>query len=558
MSIRRGGSRWALLALIAALWVAQLPAEPSGASEQPSLTVVLPGPLSGCDPVGSTVSPSAAQILSLVLPRATASAPSGAITASDSIFAQAEVTNLSPLSVDYQLRRGATWSDGSRVGLDDFLATARRGSQGSSPAAAQYRLIRSIKQGANRHHVAVTFRRPTSAWQSLFSPLMAASTPVDALVSCTSPSASADLSGGPYVIATSSPDQVVLVRNPHWLGRVPAASWITVRGSRSQGGGAVGTSDGPVVVERSWMTGNTLASLSSSASLSSQVDLSNRLLSVNFRTKAGLTSSVMVRQAIAHFIDRQALVASDPQTLDPKVAVAGSNLVSQGQPGYTGPSARPLSVSTTSSSTTTTSPGTKPTGGTLARLYLHRAGWHLVDGSWRDRHHRVLRLRMTAASDDLWAVQAARTIATQLRKAHITTTVSAATSASDVARDIRAGRSDLGVFARPTDPFIVHAATWFSVPTQGPASTLWTGYRDKTVDHLVETASKVMNPVNALPTYQQVGRRLWVMMPTLPLYTEPFVTAWSSDLSGVVDNPYDPGTLAAVGAWKIVSSDGGS
>ena len=165
---------------------------------------------------------------------------------------------------------------------------------------------------------------------------------------------------------------------------------------------------------------------------------------------------------------------------------------------------------------------------------------------------------MTAASDDLWAVQAARTIATQLRKAHITTTVSTATSASDVARDIRAGRSDLGVFARPTDPFIVHAAAWFSVPAQGPASTLWTGYRDKTVDHLVETASKVMNPVNALPTYQQVGRRLWVMMPTLPLYTEPFVTAWSSDLSGVVDNPYDPGTLAAVGAWKIVSSDGGS
>ena len=69
------------------------------------------------------------------------------------------------------------------------------------------------------------------------------------------------------------------------------------------------------------------------------------------------------------------------------------------------------------------------------------------------------------------------------------------------------------------------------------------------MDALVSKATSIMNPVNAVPVYQQMGRRLWVMMPTLPLYTEPFVTAWTSQISGVMDNPYDPGTLAGATSW---------
>ena len=554
MSIHGGGARRAVATLLASLsFVGLSTASASAVAEPATITAVLPGPLSGCDPVGSMVSPASAQILSLVLPRATASAPSGAIASADSVFEHAEVTNLSPLSVDYQIRKGATWSDGTRVGLEDFVATARRGAKGSSSAAPQYRSIKSITAGANRHHVDVVFRRPTSAWQSLFSPLMAASTPVDALKTCSSPSAVADLSAGPYVIATSSAKQVVLVRNPHWRGRTPTAGWITIRGSLRQGSGINADTQGPVIVERSWMTSNTLASLSSDASLSSHVDLSNRLLSVNFRTVGGLTSSVMVRQAIAHFINRQDLVAQGPQALDPKVAVAGSNLLSQGQPGYTGPPARPLSSVTTTSSTTTTIPGAKPTGAALARSYLRRAGWHRSGRTWVDHHGRRLTLRIVAPNDDLWAVEAAREVAAQLAEAHVSSSFIGVPNSAAAAQDLRLGRSDLGIFARPTDPFIAHSAAWFSVPGSGPASPLWAGYRDKTVDALVSKATSIMNPVNAVPVYQQMGRRLWVMMPTLPLYTEPFVTAWTSQISGVMDNPYDPGMLAGATSWAVTS-----
>jgi len=527
-------------------------AGPAGASSSDPLIVssLLPGSMAGCDPVASAVSPSVSQVLSLVLPRATTSSPSGTAVAAESVFVQAEVTNLNPLVVDYQLRRGAAWSDGTRVGLADFIATAGRGAAGNTASAPQYRLIRSIRQGSSRHHVVVTFRTPTSAWPSLFSPLMAASTSPSTLTGCTSPSAAADISAGPFVIATSSADHVVLVRNPLWKGRTPAMQWID---ARTSGGGQVivASTSGPVVIERTWMTGRTLAALSSSAALSSQVDLSDQLLSLNFATTSGVTSSVMVRQALAHFIDRQAIVASGPQALDPKVAVAGSNLVSQGQPGYTGPPARPLSTSPTSTSTPTTLQGAKPIGSALASQFLHRAGWTLQDGRWADRRGRSLSIRLLANGDDRWAVTAARAIVEQLTLSHVPTTLHLAPSAPAVAQGIRSGRADAGVFARPADPYLAHAAAWFAVPASGPPSTLWTGYRDRTVAGLATKAGAMLNPVNALPLYQQVGRRLWVMMPTLPLYTEPFVTAWSSHLDGVVDNPYVPGTLSAATTWTL-------
>ncbi|MEI8405792.1 MAG: ABC transporter substrate-binding protein [Actinomycetes bacterium] len=554
MSSRGGGARWALFALLGALTISESPA--GAASLVPpapkTISVSLPGPLSGCDPVGTTVTPSVEQVLSLVLPRATSSAPSGSIAAADSIFVHSEVTNLSPLTVDYQIRKGSTWSDGSRVGLPDFVATARRGARGSGVSAPQYRQIRLIHPGSNHHHIIVVFRTPTSAWPSLFSPLMAASTSQAVLTSCTSPSAAADVSAGPFIIATSSRDQVVLVRNPHWSGRVPPAQWITVQGLRSTTP-SISTVTSPLLIERSWMTGQTLVDLTSSATLSSQVDLSNRLLSLNFDTQRGATSSVMVRQAIAHFIDRQELVATGPQTLFPKIAVAGSNLVSQGQPGYTGPPSRPLSDSSTVSSTTTTLPGTKPTGIDLARRFLQKAGWRLKGGKWVNRQGVPLHLRLSTARDDRWAIMATRSIAAQLNRAHLTTTIEWAPSAADVAAQVRRGEADLGVLARPTDPFIAHAAAWFSGPSANPSSQLWTGYRDHSIDTLASQAQRMLNPVTALPLYQQVGRRLWVMMPTLPLFTEPFVTAWSSQLNGVVDNPYEPGTLAAATSWTLNS-----
>lgn len=549
---RRGGKSGLIRGLLAtgSVVLALLPTA-AGAQDQTSvLEFQVPGPISGCDPVGANVSPASAQVLSLVLPRVTISASNGTSHQADSVIAQAEVVNLKPLTVDYQVRKGARWSDGTRVGIADFRSSARRGSLGSSVSAPQYRLIRSIREGSSRHQIVVTFKKPTSAWQALFSPLMAASTSTAALSGCSSPSASADVSAGPYVIATSSPEQVVLVRNPRWRGRPPELQWITVVTTAPQGSSTIVKASIPTVSERSWMTTQGLTEITSSASVSSFVDHSDRLLSLNFSTQDGPTQPILVRQAIAHFIDRRAIVDKTVVGLDPTAAVAGSNLLSQGQPGYSGPSARPPSTGLPST-TTTTLPGSKPTGPQLATQQMRRAGWRLERGRWVDRSGSAPTLRLAFAEDDQWACSAARLVKSQLVDNHLKVRLIATGGSAEAAAAIRSHEAEMAIFARPTDPFIAHSAAWFSPPPQGPVSPLWTGYRDRVVDGLVRRASEIMNPVNAMDLYQDAGRRMWVMMPALPLYTEPFVTAWSSELAGVSVNPYSPGTLATASTWTV-------
>jgi ABC-type transport system substrate-binding protein len=200
--------------------------------------------------------------------------------------------------------------------------------------------------------------------------------------------------------------------------------------------------------------------------------------------------------------------------------------------------------------TSTTSPKSS-SGTTLAARDLSAAGWHRRAGRWVDRRGRQLSLVLATPTDDAWALSAAGAIQTQLGRNGISVRVVDVGSAPQVASLLRSGRVDLGVLARPTDPFPSHAVAWFNVPRTGPASSLWSGYRDAVIAQSARAADQVLNADTAAPMYEAINQRLWSTMPSLPLYTEPVVTAWSSSLGGVLDNPYPPGTLDEAPSWVI-------
>ena len=542
-----------------------LPTVGAGAAAQstaaaPTLTAELPGTIGGCDPVGSTVTSASTQVLSLVLPSVTQSSPSGSLALADSAVVQAEVVNLSPLTVQYQLRKGATWVNGRQIGLQDFITTWHIGAHGNGPSAASYRLVRKVVRGSAPRGVQVTFTRPTSSWQALFSPLLPAGTSPRALARCSAPNAQVNLSAGPYVIAASSTSGVILVRNPRWWGAQPPFAWIDIK-AESTSSAATALSTVPAgslaLIERSWVSSQTLAALVSNPYVSSQVDSSNRLLSLDFSTNHGPTAIPKVRLAISHLIDRAKLIASTAALVDPRIVVASSHLVSQGQPGYGGTVGVPLAQTTTTTShaaTPTTSASPNAKGIAVARRDLLQAGWHRRGSLWVDRQGRALSVGLAVPVDDPWAASAAAALARQLASHGIGVHAIFAPSSAAVASQLRSGSVGLGLLARPTDPFIAHAAQWFAVPPTGPSSALWAGYRNQSVSQLAVQADQILNASTAQHLYQSIDHLLWTTMPSLPLYTEPFVTAWTSTLGGVVDNPYPPGTLAEAPSW-VVNSD---
>ncbi len=560
----------ALRAAVVGLALISWTCVPAGAAAHltpEALQVTLPDHLRGCDPVGHVVDSSTAQVLSLVLPSAYTSTPNSTVSQANSILDQAEVVGLNPLTVDYQLKAAATWADGSPVGLPDFVATWKIGAAGNGVAAAEYRAIKSIKPGIGAHQIVVTFTRPTSSWQSLFSPLLPGSVVPSTLTRCASPSALIDESAGPYEIVSATPRSILLAKNPRWWGPTPLMPLVQV-----SGGTPLSPTSSPMVAsltERTWLSSPELDGLTSEPSTNSTVEASNRILSLNFNVRRGITTSVSVRRAITRLVNRQAIIAATAMNVDPNVAVAGSSLLSQSQPGYSGPNPVQSNATTTTSPTTTPhNPGTTTTPAVSsqsnsasrnpfqtkqANKLLSRAGLTHANGTWLTRDRRPVTLSLSVPLDDGWALESAAVLAGELRADDLHVDVVFVTSSVASAKSVTSAQSSMGLIARPTDPFVGHAVAWFSRTPGVPASAMWSGFTSKAITSLAQRASADMNPQTAEPLYSAISSTLLQSVPTWPLFTEPLITAWSSSLTGVDANPYPPGTLSAILAWGSAS-----
>ena len=527
------------------------------------LQVSLPDRLVGCDPVGHVVSTSTAQVLSLVLPSAYTATAQGTVAQADSILDQAEVVDLNPLTVDFQLKAGAVWADGTPISVKDFIATWHIGMEGKGVAAQQYRMIRSVRAGISPGQIVVVFKKPTNSWQALFSPLLPQSATPAVLSGCSSPSALIDLSAGPYEVATSSPSEVTLVKNPRWWGHQPMFDSVSI-----EAGAPISwpiSAASATLAEREWLSSAELDGITSQPSSDSHVDPSNRILSLNFDVRHGSTRSLSLRRAIISLVNRQEIVASTVNEVAPQIAVAGSSLLSQGQPNYSGPAPIPTNATTTttepagssaqvatSSSTTTTIPSTR----THANTLLQRAGYHLSRSRWISSGGTSLSLRLVVPLDDGWALEVAPILQKQFAVDHVGIHLDFVASSRAVARELVTGRGSLGLMARPTDPFIDHAVAWFSAAPKTPISSLWSGFTSKVIVKIASQASMDMNPTTAEPLYQDIANEINLQAPSLPIFTEPLVTAWSSSISNLTPNAYPPGTLADLLTWSPSAAAG--
>ena len=554
------------LGLLAAMLVAVGAATPAlGVSiaqpSPPPLSVRLPQQLLGCDPVGRSVPSSTRQILSLVLPTAYVASSKGTIQQADSFLVQAEVQNLTPLVVDYQIKPAAHWADGKPISKKDFVASWRDGSSGTGPAAAQYRMIASITSPKDPLDVVVRFKGPLNSWQALFSPLIPATVSEQALRSCTTPSPTLDLAAGPYVILQATAEQLTLVRNPTWWGTSSTFDPVTVTTSR-----IIDAQDFPPAgpfgyAQLNWLSAGSLSAVTSSPASSSKLDYSDRLVFLDFATRRASTVPVVLRRGLASLINRTSLVDAVVGNTDGAVSPATSYLYSQGQPNYpsvaqipkvlTTPTTTTLPPSTDAASTPETTLAPPPIVSAGSAALLGRAGYHRSKGRWLDRSGHQLVVSLAVPTDDRWAITAAKNVVNQLSAAGASVKVVDASGSFETAKLLRSGQVQLGLVVRTTGPLTAQSASWFSLTPGPPASNVWSGFSTTGTNTLATTASQNMNSSTAALSYGQLDRALWNEIPSLPLFTEPYLLAWSSDVVGVTSNPYPPGSLASLPTWQV-------
>jgi peptide/nickel transport system substrate-binding protein len=465
-----------------------------------------------------------------------------------------EVISTSPLTIQYVINPKARWSDGVPVTAADFIYAwdSQRGSgidvDGQPDQVAStlgYRDVDSVKPSKGGKTVTVRFATPYTDWRDLFDHMVPAH--IAELVGWNSGfdsfNPAVDLSAGPYILkSVSASGSAVLVRNPHFWGTPAVLSRIDVSVHTDPTGWTDVLADGNHVVAQP--SGFDLAALNSVTSLpntQSVVKPSLDLLQLEFDVTSPLGQHAAGRQAIAHAIDRNALLTHTFGSIDPDLVVNQDHLATTALSSYTASSAAGEYAT----------PDLQATDRLLRSIGYHQG----ADGIYEDADGHPLVLRMAVESGDPWIGEVADQIVDQLRVAGIEVDPFTVDGPAGMSAAADADSYDMALVTRVTSPYLTTTAAWYSdgQGTVGSGGTEdWSKFDDPQVDQLFAQAAQALDPVAGGAVYGQIDDQLWDQMVALPLFGEPGLLANGVQVTGQEYNPSADGILWNASQWTLL------
>ncbi len=503
------------------------------------------------------------ELLAPVLPSAFVVGPTGLPVLNSDLLTSVELTQSSPQTIQYRLNPSAVWSDGVPVSASDFVYAwqSQRGGghdPGGAPTSASstvgYRDIASVTPTPGTDGVTVVFARPFADWRMLFSEMLPAHVAerVGFDHGFATFSTGTVLSAGPYLLrsaTTGTAETAVLVRNPHWWGKPGALDQVDVAVGTDTAWLAALRAGGHVAVEQAGFTLADLNAVSSLASVTSALDASATSYELAFDVTSPVTSSLDVRQGLAHLIDRKALLAAVFGTIAPRLGVDDDHLAGAAMPGY--------AAAPEAAAYATADPA-------VAQRLLTAAGYTRVGsaGPELDDAGRPLAVRLAVEEGTPWVDQVATLVAAEWRAAGIGVTVVPVAGQSGMAAAAAAHRYDVALVARTGTTYPSLTAGWYTLGLGDPGvrgSTDWSRFDDPTVDQLFTQAATVLNPVKSAPVYGQIDSDLWQQMVGLPLFGTPVLVASDVSLGNVVADTWPPGLLWNLASWtRLVPKPAGT
>ena len=489
-------------------------------------------------------------LLVKVLPSAYVISPKLVPQVNTDLLLSVEATSTSPLTIQYVINPKAVWSDGVPVTADDFIYAweSQRGDgvdiDGQPDRVAStlgYRDVASVTGSNGGRTVTVVFATPFADWRIMFNHMVPAhiARKVGWNTGFATFNPAVDLSAGPLSLRSVSPaGTAVLVRNPSWWGTPSALATVTVSDSQDPASwiAPLATSDTAVSQPGSFTLGS-LNSVSALPNTQSSIHPSLALQSLEFDVRSAVGSHLAARQAIAHAVDRSALLSKLFGALDPSLVVNDSHLALAWQNSY--------AASTAAGEYDQVDPdSTDKLLGTLgftkgaAGLYVDAAGKPLV-------------VRMAVEEGDPWIDGTAAALVAELKDGGITVTTLPVAGSAGLAAATATDAYDMALVTRVSGPFPSVTQAWYSDGTARHAADDedWSRYDDPQVDELFVQAAQALNPVTGATIYGQIDDQLWDQMVALPLFGEPGLVANGVQVANAADNPSVDGVLWNVDQW---------
>jgi peptide/nickel transport system substrate-binding protein len=518
-------------------------------------TVTLDRPWNGFNPgTPGGADSSTPTLLSTVLPSAYRVTPNLGTVLNGDLLSGTKVTSVDPLTIQYVLNPMAEWSDGVPVSADDFIYAwkSQRGTDADVDkqpdmvaSTIGYRDVASVTGSQDGKIVTVVFSRPFTDWRMLFSGMVPAHVAekvgwnhgFDVF------NPAVDLSAGPYILqSVSATGTAVLVHNPRWWGTPGTLDQVTVSDAPGPGTWFSALSNNNrTVVQPSIFNLGTLNIASSLPNTQSTVKPSLSFLQLEFNVASPTTSQLVVRQAIAHNVDRTMLLAQTFKSIDPDLDVNEDHLAVASQNAYMASSA---------------ASGYDKADPSAADRLLATVGFHrALDSRYVDIAGNPLTVRMAVESGDPWITQVGDDVASQLRLAGISVIVIPVDGEAGLAAASKENSYDMALVTRTAGPFLTSTDGWYSGdlgPTGAAGSKDWSNFDDPVVDQQISKASEELNPVTGASVYAQIDAVLWNQMVALPLFQEPALLANGVQLAGIKYNGSANGLLWDLPTWKTL------
>lgn len=481
--------------------------------------------------VPATVSLVLANIMAAVWPSAFVATADGSIEVNRDLLESAELTDTDPQTVVYRMNPEAVWSDGDAIDAGDFVYQWRTeytpgakdvdGSPISTTATDPAGVIRDVKASADGRTATVVFARPYADWQSLFNLIVPAH--IAERVGWNQGFNQFDpavvVSGGPFRIESYNAGRdLTLVRNERYWGEaarldaivyrfLPDAAQVLAALRNNEADLAFPFAPNPDLVAQARSTPGFRTVLS---------PLERFLrVEINFRTE--LLGVREVRQAIAHAIDRPAIVARTVGQLDAaRGRMTNNRLYAPTEPEYTDTSRGRYDVADPAA----------------ARRLLEGAGFRAASDGIYERAGKRLTFRLVAGSPAVGDL-----IQAQAKVAGIEMRVE--TPPNSVAQMAK-GDFDLGIieiFSSTSGRFYVTGGGF----NRGQ-------YSNPEVDRLFAEAASEPDEGRRRELHRRIDTILWDDVVTIPLYQSLGILVHRESFTGFAPNPM--GILTwNVGAW---------
>jgi peptide/nickel transport system substrate-binding protein len=447
----------------------------------------------------------------------------------------------------YHLNPKAVWSDGTPIDAADFAytwhvsTTTDQGGCDGAISTTGYEDISAVTGSDDGRTVTVTYAKPFSDWQSLFSgvqPLLPAHLMADkdAAKQCatfdagwkTAGGLPRDISGGPWQLKKANIDDgkqvAVLTPNPKYWGAKPKLSRLVVEhvgtDAQTQVQGLENGELDVVYPQPQLDLVKQVADLAPQVTSETAFGLSFEHL--DFNTKDPQLADVDVRRAFAMALDRQEIVDQTVGQFSSKARVLDNRLYVNTQPQYQDNAPAQYKTQNTAA----------------AKALLEKDGYLLGSDGVYAKGGKRLSFAIDTTPGNQLRLTTITVMAQQLKKAGIEVTANPNAdlfSGPDTPTSMVAGGFQIALFSWTSSPFVTSQLAAYQSPARGFGQNV---SRDGTpqIDALLDRVTADQDRTQQTADANAVDKLLWDRMATVPLYQKPTFLAHSSALRNVQDN----------------------